>query len=111
MELENIELINAAENIAEEKGIEKDLIFKAIEDAISKASKTKYGNNYDIRAEINRSTGKINVARYLEVKKVVEVSDSEISTKVIFTDDRAETFDLIILCTGYDQKFNMDLPH
>ena len=45
MELENIELINAAENIAEEKGIEKDLIFKAIEDAISKASKTKYTPN------------------------------------------------------------------
>ncbi len=41
MELENIELIQVAENIAEEKGIEKELVFNAIEDAISKASKTK----------------------------------------------------------------------
>ena len=46
-----------------------------------------------------------------EVKNVVEVADSETSTRVIFTDDRAATFDLIILCTGYEQKFNMDLPH
>ena len=81
MELENIELINAATNIAEEKGIEKELIFKAIENAISKASKIKYGNNYDIRAEINRNNGKINIARYLEVKKDVEDNFIEISLK------------------------------
>ena len=81
MELENIELINAATNIAEEKGIEKELIFKAIEDAISKASKTKYGNNYDIRAKINKDNGKINIARYLEVKKDVEDNFIEISLK------------------------------
>ena len=81
MELENIELIQVAENIAEEKGIEKELVFNAIEDAIAKASKTKYGHNYDIRAKIDKSTGKIDVARYLEVKKDVEDNFIEISLK------------------------------
>ena len=81
MELENIELIQVAENIAEEKGIEKELVFNAIEDAISKASQTKYGHNYDIRAKIDKSTGKIDVARYLEVKKDVEDNFIEISLK------------------------------
>ncbi len=81
MEFENIELIQVAENIAEEKGIEKELVFNAIEDAISKASQTKYGNNYDIRAKIDKSTGKIDVARYLEVKKDVEDNFIEISLK------------------------------
>ena len=81
MEFENIELIQVAENIAEEKGIEKELVFNAIEDAISKASKTKYGHNYDIRAKIDKSTGKIDVARYLEVKKDVEDDFIEISLK------------------------------
>ena len=81
MELENIELIQVAENIAEEKGIEKELVFNAIEDAISKASKTKYGHNYDIRAKIDKSTGKIDIARYLEVKKDVEDNFIEISLK------------------------------
>ena len=81
MELENIELIQVAENIAEEKGIEKELVFNAIEDAISKASQTKYGHNYDIRTKIDKSTGKIDVARYLEVKKDVEDNFIEISLK------------------------------
>ena len=72
MELENVELIQVAQNIADEKGLEKDLVFEAIESAISKAGKTKYGNNYDIRAIIDRDTGKISLARYLEVKKIVD---------------------------------------
>ena len=79
MELENIELINVAENIAEEKGIEKELVFQAIESAISKAGKSKYGNDYDIRAVIDRESGKISLARYLEVKKEVEDNFLEIN--------------------------------
>ena len=72
MELENVELIQVAQNIADEKGLEKDLVFEAIESAISKAGKTKYGN---------RNTGKISLARYLEVKKIVEDNFVEISLK------------------------------
>ena len=81
MLLENIELIQSAESIAEEKGIEKELVFEAIEKAISKAGKVKYGNDYDIRASIDRDTGKISLARYLEVKKSVEDNFVEISLK------------------------------
>ena len=81
MQLENTELIQVADNIAEEKGIDKELVFKAIEDAISKAGRSKYGNDYDIRATINRDTGKISLARYLEVKKTVEDNFIEISLK------------------------------
>ena len=81
MLLENIELIQTAESIAEEKGIEKELVFQAVEKAISKAGKVKYGNDYDIRGNIDRKTGKISLARYIEVKKVVEDSLIEISLK------------------------------
>ena len=81
MQLENTELIELADNIAEEKGIDKELVFKAIEDAISKAGRSKYGNDYDIRATIDRDTGKISLARYLEVKKTVEDNFIEISLK------------------------------
>ena len=56
MLLENTELIQTAENIAEEKGIEKELVFEAIEKAISKAGKVKYGSDYDIRGSIDRKT-------------------------------------------------------
>ena len=81
MLLDNVELIQTAENIAEEKGIEKELVFQAIEKAISKAGKVKYGNDYDIRGNIDRKTGKISLARYLEVKKDVEDNLIEISLK------------------------------
>ena len=81
MLLENIELIQTAESIAEEKGIEKELVFQAVEKAISKAGKVKYGNDYDIRGNVDRKTGKISLARYIEVKKVVEDSLIEISLK------------------------------
>ena len=81
MLLENTELIQTAEIIAEEKGIEKELVFEAIEKAISKAGKVKYGNDYDIRGSIDRKTGKISLARYLEVKKEVEDNLIEISLK------------------------------
>ena len=81
MLLENIELVQTAESIAEEKGIEKELVFEAIEKAISKAGKVKYGNDYDIRGSIDRKTGKIGLARYQEVKKDVEDNLIEISLK------------------------------
>ena len=81
MLLENTELIQTAEIIAEEKGIEKELVFQAIEKAISKAGKVKYGNDYDIRGSIDRKTGKISLARYLEVKKEVEDNLIEINLK------------------------------
>ena len=81
MLLENIELVQTAESIAEEKGIEKELVFEAIEKAISKAGKVKYGNDYDIRGSIDRKTGRIGLARYQEVKKDVEDSLIEISLK------------------------------
>ena len=81
MLLENTELIQTAESIAEEKGIEKELVFEAIEKAISKAGKVKYGSDYDIRGSIDRKTGKISLARYQEVKKEVEDNLIEISLK------------------------------
>ena len=71
MLLDNIELIQTAESIAEEKGIEKELVFQAVEKAISKAGKIKYGNDHDIRSSIDRKTCKISLAIYIEVKKVV----------------------------------------
>ena len=59
MLIENTELIQTAESIAEEKGIEKELVFEAIEKAISKAGKVKYGNDYDIRGSIDRKQEKL----------------------------------------------------
>ena len=57
--MENIprmELIQVAENVAREKLIEKEDVILAMEDAIQKAARSKYGLERDIRANINRTS-------------------------------------------------------
>jgi len=66
------ELIMVAETVAREKGIEREEVFDAMEQAIQKAGRSKYGHEHDIRAEIDRKSGEIKLARYLEVAEEIE---------------------------------------
>jgi N utilization substance protein A len=61
------ELLQVAETVARDKGIERDEVLEAMEQAIQKAGRSKYGQEHDIRAHIDRSTGAISLARYTEV--------------------------------------------
>ena len=61
------ELIQMAENLAREKNIDKEDVLNAMEQGISKAGRSKYGPEYDIRTFIDRKTGEIKMARYIEV--------------------------------------------
>ena len=54
-----LELIQVADVVAREKGIERDEVIEAMEQAIQKAGRSKYGNEHDIRATINRNSGEI----------------------------------------------------
>jgi len=51
------ELLQVADNVAREKGIDREEVLEAMEQAIQKAGRSKYGHEYDIRADINRTTG------------------------------------------------------
>ncbi len=66
------ELLQVAEAVAREKGIERETVLEAMEQAIGHAGKRKYGQEHDIRAEIDRTTGEIRLMRYLEVVDEVE---------------------------------------
>ncbi len=68
----HVELIRVADTVAAEKGIERDQVLEAMELAIQKAGRSKYGHEHDIRAEIDRTTGEIHLARYREVVEEVE---------------------------------------
>ena len=48
------ELLQVADTVARDKGIDKDEVLEAMEQAIQKAGRSKYGQEYDIRAEIDR---------------------------------------------------------
>ena len=67
-----LELIQVADVVAREKGIERDEVIEAMEQAIQKAGRSKYGNEHDIRATIDRTSGEIKLVRRTEVVEEVE---------------------------------------
>ena len=68
------ELLQLADALAREKGIDRDDVLEAMEVAISKAGRSKFGPEYDVRAHIDRNNGAIQMARYIEVVEEVELS-------------------------------------
>ena len=67
-----LELLQIADAVAREKVIELDLVIEALEEAIQKAARSKYGFENEIRAEIDRKSGDIRLHRLLEVVEEVD---------------------------------------
>jgi transcription termination/antitermination protein NusA len=74
-----LELIQVADVVAREKGIEREEVIEAMEQAIQKAGRSKYGPDHDIRAVIDRRTGEIWLKRCTTVVEEVEDEITEIS--------------------------------
>src|SRR5690242_14131281 len=72
------ELLQVADTVARDKGIDRDEVLEAMEQAIQKAGRSKYGQDYDIRAEIDRNSGEIRLLRFREVADVVENEATQI---------------------------------
>jgi len=73
-----MELLQVADAVAREKNIDKDSVLDAMEEAIKKAGRSKYGHEHDIRARIDRKSGEIQLSRYLEVVETVENEATQI---------------------------------
>jgi len=80
---QSLDLIDVAKNIAKEKGISSEEVLEAMEVAIAKAGRTKYGYELDIRAQVDKQTGKIGLFRYQEVVKDIEEFPEEERTNKI----------------------------
>ncbi len=52
-----LELLQIADAVAREKGIDRMIVIEAMEEAVQKAAKSRYGNENDIRAKIDTKTG------------------------------------------------------
>ncbi len=76
-----MELLHVADAVAREKGIDRDEVLVAMEQAIQKAGRSKYGHEHDIRATIDRRTGVIALQRFLEVAETVENEFTQIPLK------------------------------
>lgn len=70
------EFLYIADVVAREKAIEREQVLEAMEAAMSRAGRTKYGGEHDIRAIIDRRTG---IARLERVRTVVEQVENEVT--------------------------------
>jgi len=74
-----LELIQIADVVAREKAIDREEVILAMEEAIQKAGRSKYGNDRDIRAMIDRKNGTITLERWTEVVEEVEDDATQMS--------------------------------
>ena len=76
-----LELLQIADAVAREKSIDKEIVIAAMADAIQKAARSRYGQETNIRADINPATGEMKLQRLMEVVETVEEYDRQISLK------------------------------
>src|SRR5215218_2749146 len=62
-----LELLQIADAVAREKVIDRAIVVAAMEDAIAKAARSRYGAETDVHAEIHPKTGELRLARHLLV--------------------------------------------
>ena len=74
-----IEMLAVADAVARDKGIEREEVLEAMEQAIQKAGRSKYGPEHDIRVTIGRETGHISLSRYREVVAMVEDEHTQLT--------------------------------
>lgn len=67
-----LELLQIADAVAREKSIDRMIVIEAMEEAIQRAAKARYGADTEVKAEINPKTGELRLWRLLEVVSEVE---------------------------------------
>lgn len=73
------ELLQVAEMVAREKGIDREDVILAMEQAMQKAARAKYGVENDIRTVVDRTTGEVSIFKYITVVEEVISTNREIS--------------------------------
>src|SRR5712664_2063399 len=74
-----LELLQIADAVAREKAIDRGIVISAMEDAIAKAARARYGSETDVHAEIDPKKGELRLSRHMLVVETVENPASEIS--------------------------------
>jgi N utilization substance protein A len=74
-----LELLQIADAVAREKVIDRGIVVAAMEEAIAKAARSRYGAETDVHAEIHPRTGELRLSRHLLVVDLVDNDATEIS--------------------------------
>ena len=75
------EIIQVADIVSREKSIDREIVFEAMEEAIQKAGRSRYGNDRDIRAHIDRKNGAISLQRWTLVVEEIDDEATQITLK------------------------------
>ena len=75
------ELLAIADAVAREKLIDREIVIEAMEDAIQRAARARYGAENDIRAKIDPKSGDMRLWRVVEVVEQVEDYFKQVSVK------------------------------
>ncbi len=76
------ELLLVADAVAREKSIDREEVLEAMEQAIQKAGRAKYGHEKDIRATIDRRSGDVRLSRWTEAVETVENEETQIPVNI-----------------------------
>ena len=74
-----LELLQIADAVAREKSIPREVVLQSMEDALQKAARSRYGQETEVRAEINPKTGEIRFSRLMLVVDMVESDATQIT--------------------------------
>src|SRR5437764_690956 len=74
-----LELLQIADAVAREKSIDRRIVITAMEDAIAKAARSRYGAETEVHAEIDSKTGELRLSRHMLVVDSVENPSNQIS--------------------------------
>ena len=70
----NKEILLVVDAVSNEKGVDKEIIFEAIEAALASATRKKHGGDIEVRVQIDRETGDYETFRRWEVIQLEEGS-------------------------------------
>ena len=113
-----LELLQIADAVAREKSIDKTIVIQAMEDAIQKAAKSRYGADNDIRCEIDAKTGEARLSRVLAVVEEIENDSTQIlladavkrNPDAKLGDSIAEALPHLSMQASYEYGARGDLP-
>ena len=74
-----LELLQIADAVAREKSIDRQIVIGSMEEALQKAARSRYGQETEVRAEINPKTGEVRFSRLMLVVEQIENDATQIS--------------------------------
>jgi len=70
---------HVVDQVSRDKGIDRDILIQALEEALKSAARKKYGNQIDIEVQYNEEVGEIEVFQFKEVVEEITEPDLQLS--------------------------------